>query len=301
MKKILSIVCLLLLSWGMAIAAPKNAQTADQEDTKSSVTDINRLSIGLRGGVASFLPKTVANATERVGGDILFDLQYAHYWVREHDNQLGLLVGVSAGYSQGGLNKNQYLDHYTVTDPDGWKADYTVSADKIIETDHQVQLEFPVMLAIVHHSGLFVNFGPRFLLPLYTPYNQQLENPVVDAYFEKTDVLVHNEVITGLWNNDELDTKGKTQNNFKLNITLGLELGYEWKFKNDHSLGLGAYVNYAVYSMFYNDTNAALPFIEVTPAIPSVVMSQSATASWTQKLGYVDGGIKIAYHFNWLK
>lgn len=90
-------------------------------------------------------------------------------------------------------------------------------------------------------------------------------------------------MITGLLGDDQLESTGKNKNSLKLNITLGLELGYEWLFKNNHSLGLGAYVNYGLYSMYVNDTKTAQPFIEVTPAIPSVVTSQSGMDSWTQR------------------
>ena len=304
MKKIVNIVCLLILSSWVAMAANNGKDSGNESNqlqNQNHAAGVNRFSIGLRGGLASFLPKTVSNVTDVVGGDVLFDLQYTHYWVREKDNHFGLLVGVSVGYAQSGLQNGKYHDEYTLVDPDGWTAQYTISADKITETDRQIQLEIPLMFSMVHNSGIFVNFGPRFLLPMYTPYKQTLENPMVDAYFEKTDVMVHNEVITGLLTNDQLESIGDNKNTFKLNITLGMEMGYEWKFKNNHSLGLGGYINYGVYSMFTVNTNAVDPFIEVTPAIPSVVASQSAMDTWASKLGYVDGGIKIAYHFNWFK
>ena len=270
-------------------------------DTAKFNPQIDRFTIGVRAGVASFLQKTSLDAQRQLGCNALLDLQYAHYWVRKNDNKFGLLVGLSAGYVQGGLKSGISQQNYTVQDPDGWKAEYTTKVDKIRETDRQIQLEIPLMFSMITTHGFFLNVGPRFLLPVYTPYSQTIENPDIRAYFEKTDVEVRNEVITGLMNGDELKSSGKTKNAFKLNITIGLELGYEWHFKNNHSLGLGAYVNYGVYSMFKNDTETATPFIEVTPAIPSVVSSESTVNSWTKKMGYVDGGIKIAYHFNWKK
>mgnify|MGYP003292959461 CR=1 FL=1 len=109
-------------------------------------------------------------------------------------------------------------------------------------------------------------------------------------------------MVSRLAKENDLLSKGKTNNKLKLNITLGLELGYEWKLRHGNSLGLGAYVNYGLYSMFKND-NASdqAPLIQVTPAIPSTISVQSASDTWTQKMGYVDFGLKLAYHFNWWK
>lgn len=279
-----------------------NVEVADATSTDTCAnTQINRFTIGARAGVASFLQKTSLDATNKVGCDALLDIQYAHYWLCKKNNKFGFLLGLSAGYAQGGLEGGISQQQYTVSDPDGWQAQYTVKVDKLSETDRQIQLEVPVMFSMITTHGFFLNLGPRFMLPVYTPYKQTIENPDIRAYFEKTDVEVRNEVITGLLGDDQLESTGKNKNSLKLNITLGLELGYEWLFKNNHSLGLGAYVNYGLYSMYVNDTKTAQPFIEVTPAIPSVVTSQSGMDSWTQKMGYVDGGIKIAYHFNWIK
>lgn len=278
--------------------ASANSDSAAADSTR----ELDRFTIGVRAGAASMLQKFVnEDAKSKFGFDVLLDLQYAHYWQTKKEHKLGLLTGVSFGMAQGGLAAPKATDQYTVTDPDGMKADYTVTADNIKETDRQLQLEVPLMFSLISKQGVFFNVGPRFFLPVYTPYKATLENPNIDAYFEQTDVHVTNEVITGLMKDNQVVGKGKTNNNLKLNITLGAELGYEWQLKNGHSLGLGAYANYGLYSMFKQDAQNLKNLVTVTPAIPSTVTTNSATEAWTQKMGFVDVGVKLAYHFNWWK
>lgn len=279
-----------------------NDSIAAAEAANDSIREIDRFTIGVRGGTASMLQKMVnKDAKSLFGFDVLLDLQYAHYWLTKKDHKLGLLTGLSFGLAQGGLKSPNSLNQYTVTDPDGMKADYTVTAENIKERDRQLQLEVPLMFSLVSRQGVFFNFGPRFLLPVYTPYKATLENPYIDAYFEQTDVHVTNEVITGLLEDKQVTGKGTTDNKLKLNITLGTELGYEWEFKNKHSLGLGVYANYGLYSMFKQDAQDLKSLLTVTPAIPSTVTTNSATEAWTEKQGFVDVGVKLAYHFNWWK
>ena len=279
-----------------------NDSIAKAEAANDSTRQIDRFTIGVRGGAASMLQQLVnEDAKSQFGFDVLLDLQYAHYWLSKKEHKVGLLTGLSFGLAQGGLKAPNSINQYTVTDPDGMKADYTVTADNIKERDRQLQLEVPLMFSLITKKGFFFNLGPRFFLPVYTPYKATLENPYIDAYFEQTDVHVTNEVITGVMKDKEVTGKGTTDNKLKFNITLGTELGYEWEFKNKQSLGLGVYANYGLYSMFKQDAQDLKSLITVTPAIPSTVTTNSATEAWTEKQGFVDVGIKLAYHFNWWK
>ncbi len=277
-------------------------RTPTKPAAKDSVPELDRFTIGVRGGAASLLQKMVnEDAKSRFGFDVLLDLQYAHYWLTKKEHKLGLLTGLSFGLAQGGLKAPVNENKYTVTDPDGMQADYTVTAKNVQERDRQLQLEVPLMFSLIAKNGVFFNFGPRFLLPVYTPYKASIDNANIDAYFEQTDVHVTNDVITGLMEQDQLVGKGTTDNKLKLNITLGTEIGYEWTLKNGQSLGLGAYANYGLYSMFKQEAKDLKSLITVTPAIPSTVTTNSATDAWTEKQGFVDVGVKLAYHFNWWK
>ena len=266
----------------------------------------NRFTIGLRGGVASLMHDADKLGKWHAGWDVLLDLQYAHYWKRFGKKmQYGLLVGVSAGYSRSHISSD-VNDQYTVGvtgDPVNPEIDYTITAGKVKEYDGQIQLEVPIMFSMIHECGFFLNVGPRLAVPVYAQYDQTIDQPNIDAYFPVEGITVHNAKITGQVSPDQQDSKGKWSAS-KLNVMVGAELGYEFTFKNKNSLGLGAYANYSVYTLYKNDTNTqSLVGIAGKPAagVPAVVDVQSATDSYAKGMGYFDVGLKIAYHFNWWK
>lgn len=270
-----------------------------QEPAKSGY---HRFTIGVRGGAASLL-HSVVRGEWICGGDALLDLQYAHYWTKENRPvDLGIIVGLGVGYAQSGM-KAAVDTSYTVSTSDG-DIDYTLKADEVKENDGQIQLEVPLMFSLIHNNGLFFNIGPKFMIPVYTPYKQNIKNPDINAYFPTEGVNVSNEVITGLVQDNQLNTKGTDNGTqFKINVMLTAEIGYEWKFQNGHSLGLGAYANYSVFNSFKNQgVNKSL--MDVTPPSSTGIANVdilSATSTYAEKLGYFDAGIKLAYHFNFYK
>lgn len=261
-----------------------------------------RFSIGLRGGYANMLHSLNRDSKRPGGFDAMLDLQYTYYWTKfGRPVDLGILTGLSLGYAQSSINMD-INDSYTVTTDEG-AVDYTLTADKVSSCDRQLQLEIPLLFTLLTEKGLFFNVGPKLLLPLYTPYQQTITSPTVDAYFQEEGVHVTNEAITGRLENDQLNDKGQNHNQWKVNLLLTAEIGYEWKLRSGDALGLGAYANYSVVSAFKGETeNKSL--INVTPpsgdskASASVV---SATDTYVNKLGYVDAGIKLVYHFNFPK
>lgn len=275
------------------------AETPAQEPAKSGY---DRFTIGVRGGAASLL-HSVVRGEWICGGDALLDLQYAHYWTKENRPvDLGIIVGLGVGYAQSGM-KAAVDTSYTVSTSDG-DIDYTLKADEVKENDSQIQLEVPLMFSLIHNNGLFFNIGPKFMIPVYTPYKQNIKNPDINAYFPTEGVNVSNEVITGLVQDNQLNTKGTDNGTqFKINVMLTAEIGYEWKFQNGHSLGLGAYANYSVFNSFKNQgVNKSL--MDVTPPSSTGIANVdilSATSTYAEKLGYFDAGIKLAYHFNFYK
>lgn len=273
-----------------------------EEPAQPTKKDYDRFTIGVRGGAAAML-HNVVNGKWTCGGDVLLDLQYAHYWTKENRPvDLGIIVGLGVGYAQSGM-KAVVDTSYTVSTVDG-DINYTLQADEVKENDSQLQLEVPVMFSLIHDNGLFFNIGPKFMIPLYTPYNQTIDNPNINAYFPTEGVNVTNEVITGLVQDNQVTTKGTDNGTqFKINVMLTAEIGYEWKLKSGNSLGLGAYANYSVYNGFQNDgMNKSL--MDVTPPSSTGVANVdvlSATKTYAEKLGYFDAGIKLAYHFNFYK
>jgi len=262
----------------------------------------DRFTIGVRGGAAGLLHQVKAG-NWNCGFDALLDLQYAHYWTKEgRPVDLGLIVGIGVGYSRSGMQAAVDTS-YTVSTTDG-NIDYTLKADQVKEHDGQIQLEVPLMFSLIHQNGLFFNIGPKFMIPVYTPYSQNIVNPQIDAYFPTEGVNVSNEVITGMLKNNQLTNTGSDNGNqFSVNVMLTAEIGYEWVLNSGNSLGLGAYANYCVYNNFKNN-GTVKSLMDVTAPTGSSAASVnvlSATKTYANGLGYFDAGVKLAYHFNFPK
>lgn len=288
------------------VAEEKAEEPAEEPaEEKAATRQCNRFTIGARAGVASLMHDGKDNSEKlgnwQAGFDALLDLQYAHYWQKENwKYQLGMIVGVSAGYSRSGTGK-AVNDAYTVSTDDG-DIDYTISSKDINEKDGQIQLEVPIMFSMIMDNGFFLNAGARAVLPVYTNFNQKITEPGIQAYFPEEGVTVTDEIITGRVEDNQMKTNGKWSAS-KINVFLTAELGYEWKFKNLNSLGLGVYANYSVYTLYNNKTeNKSLIDVTAPSASgPASVDVLSATDTYNKGLGYFDAGIKIAYHFNWWK
>ena len=280
--------------------APAEEQApAEQEPAQEPVKhNYHRFTIGARGG-ASALMHHANQGNWTCGGDVVLDLQYAHYWAKDgRPVDLGIIAGVGIGYQQSGLRKDSDLTKFHKGE-----ADYTVLAMDVKETDHQLQLEVPVMFSLIHDKGLFFNIGPKFMIPVYTTYNQTVDqqNTHISAYFQETGVTVVDKTVTGVYTGQQPTEKNGIQ--FNINVMLTAEIGYEWTLKSGNSLGLGAYANYSVFNTFKNTPNAEGLFNLTAPTDTDKAHLDvlNATHAYTDKLGYFDAGIKLAYHFNFPK
>lgn len=263
----------------------------------------DRFTIGLRGGASSLL-HNLERGKWTCGGDIMLDLQYAHYWTKDgRPVDLGLITGIGIGYAQSSVKTNVDTA-YTANTSDG-DIDYTIKANEIKEHDGQLQLEIPLLFSLIHESGLFFNIGPKFMLPLYTPYKQQVAKDThIEAYFLDTEVRVTDEVITGMLAQDDYTQKGSDyKNQFTINIMLSAEIGYEWILKSGNSLGLGVYADYSVYNSFKNSANTQSLINVIAPEGNdlAIVNVAPATKTYAKGLGFFDVGVKLAYHFNFPK
>ena len=261
---------------------------------------VNRLSFGLRGGFASTL---ASSKGVPVGFDALFDLRYAHYWVKDQGKMLlGLMTGLSAGYVQSN-QKMALSDEFTLATDEG-NVDYEVYADEVKEKTHQVQLELPIMFTMVTPKGFFLNVGPKLILPVYSTYRQTITNPTISAYVpELNGHPITNEVVMGKLTEEQCDMTGSFNNEFKLAVAAGLELGYQFKLKNGHSLDLGVYADYTFYSM-YNSINTNGKLITITPPSAesaAIVDVQSMTNAYANKFGFLDAGLKLTYNLDFIK
>ena len=257
----------------------------------------DRFTIGLRGG-ASALMHHADKGNWTCGGDVVLDLQYAHYWANDMRKvDLGIIAGLGIGYQQSGLTTDDLTKFTKGT------VDYTVLAKGIKETDHQLQLEVPVMFSLIADNGVFFNIGPKFMLPVYTPYKQTVnqEETHISAYFQETGITVQDNPVTGQYTGQQPTEKNGIQ--FNINVMLTAEIGYEWILKSGNSFGLGAYANYSLFNTYKNTTNKEGLFNLTAPTETDKAHLEvlSATHAYADKLGFFDAGIKLAYHFNFPK
>lgn len=263
---------------------------------------VNRLSFGLRGGFASTL---ASSKGVPAGFDALLDLRYAHYWVKDQGKILfGIMTGLSAGYVQT-CQQTTFLDEYTAPTVDG-DVFYHISADKVVEKNHQVQLEVPVLFSMVTPKGFFLNAGPKLVLPVYSQYHQQLTNPTISAYLAELDGHpITNEVVMGAVSGEQADLRGKMVDNpcKLMSLALTAELGYEFKLKNGHSLDLGVYADYSVYNL-YRTEDATGKIVSLTPPTKTsaaIVTVQPISSAFANKYGFVDAGLKLTYNLDFIK
>ncbi|MBQ7531405.1 MAG: hypothetical protein IJT12_06825 [Paludibacteraceae bacterium] len=283
------------------------AEAARQQAIKDSLAALrrqfNRVGAGLRVGVASMMQNMkdypAANGKWQAGFDILADAQYAHYWQSQDKPAYGVLTGLSIGYTRNGVTA-QGNREFDIIDEDGEQIHYTVTNADAKEKDGSVVIEIPAMFSMIIQDHYFVNAGPRFSIPVYSHYNQDVSQAHIDAYNVTRNVHVTDELITGKVTEEMLKQGGGTQLS-RLNIQLSVEGGYELTLPIGHIIGIGAYANYSVFSLYPNDpTGKELISIgEPTSAAPAPVSVTSSTEAYVKKngLGFFDCGIKVVYHF----
>lgn len=271
-------------------------ELAKQQKIDSLMNNVDRFSIGLRGGFAS----TMADPTPTMplGYDLRFDLQYAHYWMNNpKKHMLGLMTGLSLGYMY--TNRDIVWDEEFTRNTSDGDVHYHVTADNIRETNKQLQLEMPLMFSMVTTNGFYLNVGPRVLLPIRTPFEQVITNGhIVATDLETTDVMTDN-VIYGYLNEDQIKISGMTKQKFDITVLVGVELGYEFRFASGNSVGLGVYANYGVYSTYSNRPLGTI--IDVTAPNYDKIGSvdvYSMTDAYTRKMGHLDAGIKLSFNFD---
>ena len=271
-------------------------ELAKQQEIDSLMNNVDRFSIGLRGGFAS----TMADPTPSMplGYDLRFDLQYAHYWMNNpKKHMIGLMTGLSLGYMC--TNRDIVWDEEFTRNTSDGDVHYHVTADNICETNKQLQLEMPLMFSMVTTNGFYLNVGPRVLLPIRTPFEQVITNGhIVATDLETTDVMTDN-VVYGYLNEDQIKISGMTKQKFDITVLVGMELGYEFRFVSGNSVGLGVYANYGVYSTYSNRPLGTI--IDVTAPNYDKIGSvdvYSMTDAYTRKMGHLDAGIKLSFNFD---
>lgn len=280
-------------------------QSTNEIVKKDSISDaekpFNRLSLGLRGGVASYMP-SAENLAWNIGYQGVFDVQFAHYFKRknEHKPYCGILVGVSAGYASSSVS-GIVNDAYSTTDAENSPIDYTITVADATYTMSEVQLQVPVMFSL-QYKGLYFNVGPRFVVPVYTMGHQMLNDAHITANYSSYGVTLTDAVITGKLADEQLDAP-TAWDSPKIQINASLEIGYEFALKNGDAFGLGLYADYGVYNT-YKANQSAQSMINISQIGADVqnpapkVDVLPLLASYSTNLGNFDAGIKLVYHFN---
>ena len=264
---------------------------------------INRFTVGVRGGLASLMPQTTPAIGATWGFDALLDLQYAHYWAKGEDKiRLGLLTGLSVGYMQNSKTLKDVTEQYTKYSEGN--IDYTIHMDEVTALNRQVQLEVPVMFSMITPKGFFLNAGPKFILPVYASFNQTLKNGDISALMVDMDVTATENVVTGEIKEAEFVHTGVNNHQLDLTIAVGGELGYEHQLESGHSVSVGLYANYGVFSTYKHDLETSKYIVDVNPPTADGVFQlapNSMMNAYANKLGFLDLGLKVAFHLNWKK
>ena len=221
---------------------------------------------------ASLLPQTTPNIGAAWGLGAVLDLQYAHYWSKAEDKiNLGIMTGLGLGYVQNSKKLKDVVEQYTLHSEGDIL--YNITMDEVNTINRQLQLEIPLMFSMVTPKGLFLNVGPKFILPVYTPYTQSIKEPhiqatLLDLSTGNNKVVLTDNVVMGRI--EELSYEGMNDHQFDLTIAVGGELGYEHQLESGHSVSVGLYANYGVYSTYKHDaTNANI--VSIVPPSASGV------------------------------
>jgi hypothetical protein len=236
------------------------------------------------------------------GFDALLDLQYAHYWAKGEDKiRLGLLTGVSVGYMQNSKTLKDVTEQYTKHSEGD--INYTIHMDEVTALNRQIQLEVPVMFSMITAKGFFLNAGPKFILPVHASFNQTLKNGDITANLVDMGVNVTENVVTGEIKEAKFVHAGVNDQQMDLTIAVGGELGYEHQLQSGHSVSVGLYANYGVFSTYKHNPTAE-HIVDILPPTAEGVFQltpNSMTNAYVNKLGYLDLGLKVAFHLNWKK
>lgn len=253
-------------------------------------SQVSVLSLGLRGGGDMYL--TSSSLTDNFGFSGMADLRYTLY-MPVGSAELGFATGVAAGYGSS-LLTGRTQDTFSNTDYLGNKMDYVAETD-IRQTAGYVQVEVPLLFTL-RASGFVVSVGPKLMLPLAVKGTLAVQNSMIDAYYEKFNVHVKNELITGKLEDTTFPVSTADMLP-RWNLLVGAEIGYEWRLGESFCLGVAAYADYAV----WNSWKAASPspFIEVAPISdaesPAAMVTVNTAEGLLRSRNYLDVGLRLSF------
>lgn len=259
------------------------------------------ISVGLRGGAGSYLAE--GELKNCLAPNAMVDVGYTFLVPVGSSVELGIMTGVSLGYTGGSFFRKDLTEQYRNTDYLGHPIDYTCSSSLVKERVNGFTMEIPAMFALRKSNGFVLNAGLKLQVPMWYRYHQDLTSPKVRAYYPEYRVDVTDELITGEIPTELNGTIGKRDIG-DVSIILGFELGYEWKLTDEDMLGLMGYFDCAAYSHpAGHHTEHVIDVAKISnPSYPvPEVTVNTLVGTYATQLNYLDFGIKLYYRFDALR
>ncbi len=252
------------------------------------------LSFGLRGGTVNLFEKSAQDASGKFGPIGAFDITYDYYVGEPDAVGWGLRIGLGIGYARN-LFSGNYTQQYVNTDYLGNEMDYSVSGSFQTKV-HGCFMDVPI-LATMRVRGFYLGAGLKTQSYIYSKFKQSLGTTNIEATYPEYGPTVSNELITGYIPKDQ---NGVVANEdfLRLNISAGLETGYEWHLKSKTYIALTAYVYCSVWDSYSSDHES--PVVKVAPITNSVnpvpeVRVNDAISSLASRMTPLEFGLKLAF------
>jgi len=279
MKKIILTLCLLVSTLLL------NAQP------------ISRIMAGFGGGLTSNFIEGPSKT--RVGGNANLVLGYVMTTLVNNEAELGLRTGLGLTYSTLRL-RSEFSASFSNIDYYGHQMDYTITSGTVYYNHSQYVLDIPVMFAI-KAKGIYVNFGPKLLFPLYGSYTQNMDDLAISAYYPDFGITVRDEVAIG-YLGESVSSQGKVDLP-KFMLAFSAELGHVWSISRGSSLGLDIFVDYTLLSVG-STADRSMPIISVAPIVedseaPKAAVTMNPLTNCNDfNFKYLNAGVRLVYTFD---
>lgn len=255
----------------------------------------HNLHVGIEGGVTLNLA-SLENLNAILGGAGGVALDYIYY-ASFNGVEHGLKTGVGFGYNYT-PDTYCFAQSFDNTDYLGNLMEYTTSGTVEIQR-HLIYASIPLMYAL-RTNGFVCNVGARLQTYIVQKGSQTLINPSIQAYYPKYDVLVSNELITGLLTEEQLYAPLSSMP-LTLECQLGMEIGYEHNITPSNAIGMMAYCNIGVWNSLSKGSNTNIiqvsPIVNAEYPVPTVTVNDVSNALLRLHIP-MQCGIKLYYSFD---
>ena len=258
------------------------------------------VSIGGRGGFDFMVPGSDQTIIPKFGVGGAVDLGYTYYWHVTNLHFLGIHTGLSAGYGQ---NESQIKlnEKYTNYDYLNNEMQYNnTGRTKIAMT--RTYAELPVMAAY-RYNNIIAQLGLKVQYCFQSSATQQIKEAMIDAYYVPYDIHVTDQLITGRITDDEKIEMTIKSGAPTLNLLLSMRVGYEFRFKKKHIVGVAAYMDCNIWNN-YSVPHIDQPHIAVAPITDPVYPVPSVTANnafntLIDRINPIQIGVSVYYAFEY--